>query len=208
MPRSRNFARVVSSISTFTTSIDASPPPTTSAPSRASNTGPEYAGLVRVVEPDDERILVDQAAALVRVGALDRQRPIAPRAAREHHAREAPLIGELAEADVAADLGARNERHVRKRELAPDRLVFLLAQRDVPARQTVFDLAVRAAVLFEHRHFDAALGERARHFGARDGTADHCDTMRRLGRTHRGCIVTGTPLDRWSGEVARVTARR
>ena len=61
--------------------------------------------------------------------------------------------------------------------LLADRLVFLLAQRDVPARQTVFDLSVRAAVLFEHRDFDAALGERARYFGARDGTADHGDTM-------------------------------
>ena len=40
MPRSRSFARVVSSISTFTTSIDASPPPTTIAPSRGSKTGP------------------------------------------------------------------------------------------------------------------------------------------------------------------------
>ena len=148
------------------------------------------AGLLRVVEPDDERILVDQTAALVGVGALDRQRPIAPGAAREHHAREAPLIGELAEGDVAADLGVRHERHVRTRELAPDRLVFLVAQRDVPARQTVFDLAVRAAVLFEHRHFDPALGERAGYFGARDGSTDHGDAMRRFGRIHRGCIVT------------------
>ena len=40
MPRSRSFARVVSSISAFTTSIEASPPPTTIAPSRGSKTGP------------------------------------------------------------------------------------------------------------------------------------------------------------------------
>jgi hypothetical protein len=57
-------------------------------------------------------------------------------------------------------------------------------------QQTVFDLAVRAAVLFEHHHFDAALGERTRDFGARDGSTDHCHGMRRLGRTHRRCIVT------------------
>ena len=40
MPRSASFARVVSSISAFTTSIEASPPPTTSAPSCGVKRGP------------------------------------------------------------------------------------------------------------------------------------------------------------------------
>ncbi len=40
MPRSRSFARVVSSISTLATSIEASPPPTTSTSSAGSKTGP------------------------------------------------------------------------------------------------------------------------------------------------------------------------
>ncbi len=40
MPRSRSAARVVSSISTFATSIEARPPPTTMASSGGSNVGP------------------------------------------------------------------------------------------------------------------------------------------------------------------------
>ena len=40
MPRSASAARVVSSISAFTTSIEARPPPTTSAPSGNAKVGP------------------------------------------------------------------------------------------------------------------------------------------------------------------------
>ena len=91
MPRSRSFARVVSSISAFATSIEARPPPITRAPSCGSNTGPVVAGFFRVVEPDDEGVLVDEPLADVGVGALDGQRPVAPGAVGEHDAGEAPV---------------------------------------------------------------------------------------------------------------------
>ena len=65
-------------------------------------------------------------------------------------------------------------------EVLADRLVLLLAQRDVPARQTVFDLSVGARVLLEDRDLDAARGERAGDFRAGDGAADHRDAMRGL----------------------------
>ena len=57
------------------------------------------AGLFAVVEPDDEGVLVDEPLADVVVGAFDRQRAVAPGAAGEHHAREAPLVHQRVEVD-------------------------------------------------------------------------------------------------------------
>ena len=91
-------------LSTFTTSIDASPPPTTIAPSRGSKyCGPSVGGSVKWLNQNHERVLVDEAAPDVRVGALDRERAVAPGAAGEHDRREAPVVRQLAEVDVAAD---------------------------------------------------------------------------------------------------------
>ncbi|MCZ7617582.1 MAG: hypothetical protein M5U32_04500 [Myxococcota bacterium] len=144
-------------------------------------TGPVL--LVRVIEPDDERILVHEAAADVRIGAVDRERPVAPCPVGQDYRVEAPAVGEVLELDVAADAGVRHEVYVRVRQLGIDRPVFLAAQLVVPARQTVLDLSVRPRVLLEHRHERAGLGEPVRHLRPGRRAADHGDraTGERLG---------------------------
>ena len=109
MPRSPRAARTVSICSTFTTSIEARPPPITMRPSADLVVRAVIPGLREVVEPVNERVLVDQAAADVRVGAVDRQRPVAPGAVRQEHGGEAPVAHQVAEVDVASDLRARQE---------------------------------------------------------------------------------------------------
>ena len=115
MPRCASAPRASSRLIAFTTSIEASPPPTTIVSSCASKRAPAIAGLVAVVEPVDERVLVHEAAADVALGVGHGQRAVAPRAVREHHAVEAPALGELAQVDVASRSGARHEVHVRLR---------------------------------------------------------------------------------------------
>ena len=130
-----------------------------------------------VVERDHEGILVDETLAEIGVGTLDRKRPIAPGAVREHDRREAPFLRELGKRDVAADLRVRDELDSGPRELLVDRRVLLLAQRLVPARKPVLDLAVGSLVLFEHDDRDAPVREPARDLRARRRPTDHRHTM-------------------------------
>ena len=123
--------------------------------------------LVEVVEPVDERVLIEQPAIDEGVGSLDRQRPIAPGAEGEDHRRESPVPCQIGEVEVATDLGQRDEVDIRTVEPLIDGLVFLLPQLDVPARQAVLDLAVGARVLFEHHDDDAAICEHGRSLRAR-----------------------------------------
>jgi hypothetical protein len=131
-------------------------------------------GFFRVIEPDDEGVLVDEPLADVVVGALDGHRPVAPGAAGEHDAGEAPGLDELAEVHVPPDARQGHEVDARTPEVLADRRVLLLAQVDVPARESVLDLPVGTRVLLEDDHLGAALGEgrgdlRARHGAANDG---------------------------------------
>src|SRR5690606_35315665 len=133
------------------------------------------AGLVLVVEPVDERVLVDEPLADEAIRALDRQRTVAPRAVREHDQVEVPGLEQLTEREVAADRGARHEVHAGALQLRVDEVVLLPAQRGVPERQAVLDLPVGTIVLLEDDAQGALRGELVRRFGARGRATDDGD---------------------------------
>src|SRR5690606_35123139 len=133
------------------------------------------AGVFVVIEPVDERVLVEEPAADEAIDALDGQRPIAPGAVGEDDGREPELVAEGAERDVAPQLGARDEEHARVSEGRVDLGVLGLAELAVPAREPVFDLSVRLLALFEHEDGGSPLGEDGRGFRAGDGSADERD---------------------------------
>ena len=130
-----------------------------------------------VVESDHEGVLVDEALPNVFVGSVDGNGPVAPGAVREDHRGEAPVLHQLLEVDVATDLRVRHEGRAFLLELLVDDAVFLVPQRHVPARETVFDLPVRPRVLFEHEDLHALVGETARHLGTSGRAADDCHEM-------------------------------
>ena len=144
-----------------------------------------------MIEPVDERVLVDQPAIDELVGALDRERPVAPRAMRQHQAVEPPRFAQLVELDIAAHPSQRHVLDIRMVQALVDLLVLFLALLDVPAREAVFDLAVGPRVLLEDHDYRAALGQDARDFRSGGRGAEHRHHVTRLCRvavSHRGTI--------------------
>ena len=132
-----------------------------------------------MIEPVDERVLIDQAAIDELVGAFDREGPIAPGAMREHDRAELPLLAKLVELDIAAHPGLRHEGDVRMRQAPVYLFVLILALLDVPSRQSVLDFSVRALVLLEDRDDRPATGKDVCDFGAGGCSAHHCDYVPR-----------------------------
>ena len=122
--------------------------------------------LFLVVEPVDEGVLVLDAVADELVPAVHGQGPVAPRAVGEQHRAQAPLLRQVGEVDVLAELGAGQVVDARFGQACVDAAVLLLALVVVPAGQTVFDLPVRAFVLLDHDDFNALIGEDLRGHGA------------------------------------------
>src|SRR5438128_4984573 len=67
--------------------------------------------------------------------------------------------------------------HIRLLHAGVNSAVFLFALLDVPARQTVFDLAVRPRVLFKHGDSNSVVGQNFRRYGTRNRTANYADEM-------------------------------
>jgi hypothetical protein len=111
--------------------------------------------LGEVVEPVDQRVLVDEALPDVLLGARDRERPVVPGAVRQDDGREPPFLDERFEVEVAADLRVRDEVDARATEPRVDGVVLLAAELHVPAGKPVLDLPVRAGVLLEDDGGDA-----------------------------------------------------
>ena len=122
--------------------------------------------LFLVVEPVDEGVLVLDALLEELVAAVDGQRPVAPRAVGEQHRAQAPLLRQVGEVDVLAELGAGQVVDAGLGQAGVDAAVLLFALVVVPAGETVFDLPVRAFVLLDHDDFDALIGEDLRGHGA------------------------------------------
>src|SRR5262249_30650966 len=165
---------------------------------------PGVAAFRRVVEPVDEGVLVEEAPSDVAIGTLDRKRTVAPRTVREDDRREAPAPGQVLELDGPPDARVRHVVHTGTIETRVDRLVLLLPQLHVPARQPVLDLAIGTRVLLENDGGDAAGGEHAGGHGPGSGSPHdghhilgsvrHA-TWQNTGRDRRGNSALTLPRD-------------
>src|ERR1700692_3667040 len=95
---------------------------------------------------------------------------------------------------VATELNGRNERDAGLLQAGVDIAVFLLALLHVPARKTIFNLAVRPLVLFEDRHSDSAVRQYFRSDGARDRASDDGDEMLSIVRHRESVPDTPVPI--------------
>src|SRR5208283_824249 len=133
-----------------------------------------------MVEPVNQRILVDEAFIDEPIRALDWKRTIAPCAMGEHQDVEAPVGPKILEIDVAPQPAAGDELDVRMFEALVDLLVLVFALLDVPSRQTILDFPVGAKVLLKDDDECAALRQYPGDLGSRGRCADHRYDMTRL----------------------------
>src|SRR5262249_29146619 len=133
-------------------------------------------GALRIViEPVDERVLIDQAFVHELVGALDGKRAVPPRPVSQNDAADAPSGPQLFKLQFPTHPGEWHVSDIREVEAFVDFLVFVLALLDVPTRQSVLDFSVRTGVLLEDDNQGAALRENSRDFGPRSRSPDDCN---------------------------------
>src|SRR5208282_3265386 len=130
-----------------------------------------------MVVPVNERILVDEALVDKLFRSGHSQIPVAPRAVCQDDRREAPIVEEILKAQLTAEFGRRDEGNAGLLQARVNPAVFLFALFDVPARQTVFNLAVGALILLEDGHADPVIRKYFRRDGAGNRAADYGDEV-------------------------------
>jgi len=133
-----------------------------------------------VVEPVDERVLIDQAAIDNLVSAFDRKRAVAPCAMRQHHGAETPSLAQIVVGGVDAHPGQGDELDIWMVKTPVNLLVLVPALLHVPSRQPVLDFAEGTGVLFDHHYLRATFGQDVGYFCARGSGANHRDDVLRL----------------------------